>query len=81
MHYFRQNVNKRSLNEGLLKAVMLGECVALSGGPIERCRKPLEVLDGHGTSAKGRCEDSPDPSEVSALGKLSMFSNHQMDHS
>ena len=30
-------------------------------------------MDGHGTSPKGRCEGSPDPSEVSTLGKLSVF--------
>jgi len=30
-------------------------------------------MDGHGTSPKGRCEGSPDPSEVSSLGKLSVF--------
>ncbi|MCK4932340.1 MAG: hypothetical protein KAT01_09245, partial [Candidatus Aminicenantes bacterium] len=29
--------------------------------------------DGHGTSPEGRCEESPDPSEVSSLGKLSVF--------
>jgi hypothetical protein len=28
---------------------------------------------GHGTSPKGRCEGSPEPSEVSSLGKLSVF--------
>jgi hypothetical protein len=31
-------------------------------------------MDGHGTSPKGRCEGIPDPSEVSSLGKLSVFS-------
>jgi len=30
-------------------------------------------MDGHGTSPLGRCEDSPDPSEVSSLGKLRVF--------
>jgi len=30
-------------------------------------------MDGHGTSPKGRCEGIPDPSEVSSLGKLSVF--------
>jgi len=30
-------------------------------------------MDGHGTSHKGRCEGIPDPSEVSSLGKLSVF--------
>jgi hypothetical protein len=30
-------------------------------------------MDGHGTSPKGRCEGIPDPSEVSTLGKLSVF--------
>ncbi len=30
-------------------------------------------MDGHGTSPMGRCEGSPDPSEVSSLGKLSVF--------
>jgi hypothetical protein len=37
-------------------------------------RKPCEGLDGHGISPKGRCEESPKPSEVSSLGKLSVFS-------
>jgi hypothetical protein len=31
-------------------------------------------MDGHGTSPLGRCEGRPDPSEVSSLGKLSVFS-------
>jgi hypothetical protein len=31
-------------------------------------------MDGHGTSPLGRCEEIPDPSEVSSLGKLSVFS-------
>jgi len=31
-------------------------------------------MDGHGTSPLGRCEGIPDPSEVSSLGKLSVFS-------
>jgi hypothetical protein len=30
-------------------------------------------MDGHGTSPCGRCEGIPDPSEVSTLGKLSVF--------
>jgi len=30
-------------------------------------------MDRHGTSPKGRCEGIPDPSEVSSLGKLSVF--------
>jgi len=30
-------------------------------------------MDGHGTSPKERCEGIPDPSEVSTLGKLSVF--------
>jgi len=30
-------------------------------------------MDGHGTSPEGRCEEIPDPSEVSSLGKLSVF--------
>jgi len=30
-------------------------------------------MDGHGTSPKGRCEEIPDPSEVSSLGKLRVF--------
>jgi hypothetical protein len=30
-------------------------------------------MDGHGTSPKGRCEGIPEPSEVSSLGKLSVF--------
>jgi hypothetical protein len=32
------------------------------------------ALGGHGTSPKRRCEGSPEPSEVSSLGKLSVFS-------
>jgi hypothetical protein len=43
------------------------------GIPIVWWRKPYGGLDGHGTSPKGRCEDSPDPSEVSSLGKLRVF--------
>jgi len=31
------------------------------------------ALGEHGASPKGKCEDSPDPSEVSSLGKLSVF--------
>jgi len=31
------------------------------------------ALGGHGTSPKGRFEDSSDPSEVSSLGKLRVF--------
>jgi hypothetical protein len=31
-------------------------------------------MDGHGTSPERRCEGIPDPSEVSTLGKLSVFS-------
>jgi len=38
-------------------------------------------MDGHGTSPKGRCEGILDPSEVSSLGKLSVFSNNQLGHS
>jgi hypothetical protein len=30
-------------------------------------------MDGHGTSPLGRCEEIPDPSEVSLLGKLSVY--------
>jgi len=37
-------------------------------------RKPCEGLDGHGTSPVGRCEGSPEPSEVFSLGKLRVFS-------
>ena len=37
-------------------------------------RKPYEGMDGHGTSPMGRCEGSPESSEVSSLGKLSVFS-------
>jgi len=37
-------------------------------------RKPCEGLDGHGTSPMGRCEGNPEPSEVSSLGKLRVFS-------
>jgi hypothetical protein len=36
------------------------------------------VLDGHGTSPEGGCEGSPDPSEVSSPGKLSVFSQPPM---
>jgi hypothetical protein len=38
-------------------------------------------MDGHGTSPKGRCEGIPDPSEVSTLGKLNVFSIHQLGSS
>jgi hypothetical protein len=31
-------------------------------------------MDGHGTSPGGRCEGNPDPSEVSSLRKLRVFS-------
>ncbi|HUU52944.1 MAG TPA: hypothetical protein VMW92_07940 [Candidatus Heimdallarchaeota archaeon] len=31
------------------------------------------ALGGHGASPEGRCEGSPDPSEVSSLGKLRVF--------
>ena len=31
-------------------------------------------MDGHGTSPEGRCEGMLEPSEVSTLGKLSVFS-------
>jgi hypothetical protein len=37
-------------------------------------RKPYGGLDGHGTSSMGRCEGSPESSEVSSPGKLSVFS-------
>jgi hypothetical protein len=30
-------------------------------------------MDGHSTSSEGRCEEIPDPSEVSSLGKLNVF--------
>jgi hypothetical protein len=30
-------------------------------------------MDGHGISPKRRCEGIQDPSEVSSLGKLSVF--------
>jgi hypothetical protein len=42
--------------------------------PIVWWRKPYEGLDGHGASPKGRCEGSPESSEVSSVGKLSVFS-------
>jgi hypothetical protein len=48
--------------------------IALLSVPIVWWRKPCEGLDGHGTSPKGRCEGSPEPSEVSSLGKLRVFS-------
>jgi hypothetical protein len=48
--------------------------IALLCDPIEWWRKPREGLDGHGTYPIGRCEESPEPSEVSTLGKLSVFS-------
>jgi hypothetical protein len=37
-------------------------------------RKPYGGLDGHGIAPKGRYEGSPESSEVSSLGKLSVFS-------
>jgi hypothetical protein len=37
-------------------------------------RKPYGGLDGHGTSPRRRCEGSSELSEVSSLGKLSVFS-------
>jgi len=51
-----------------------GNYIALSSVPIVWWRKPCEGLDGHGISLKGRCEGSPEPSEVSSLGKLRVFS-------
>ncbi len=48
--------------------------VALLEVPIVWWRKPYGGLDGHGTSPVGRCEGSPESSEVSTLGKLSVFS-------
>jgi len=48
--------------------------IALLSVPIVWWRKPCEGLDRHGTSPIGRCEGSPQPSEVSSLGKLSVFS-------
>jgi hypothetical protein len=48
--------------------------IALLSVPIMWWRKPCEGLDGHGTSPKGRCEGSLEPSEVSSLGKLRVFS-------
>ena len=47
---------------------------ALLSDPIVWWRKPCEGLDGHGISPKGRCEGSPEPSEVSSPGKLRVFS-------
>ena len=52
---------------------------ALCSAPIVWWRKPYVGLDGHGTSLK-RCEGSPESSEVSALGKLSVFSKQQLGH-
>ena len=48
--------------------------IALLIVPIMWWRKPCEGLDGHGTSPSGRCEGSPEPREVSSLGKLRVFS-------
>ncbi len=48
--------------------------IALLSVSIMWWRKPCEGLDGHGTSPEGRCEGSPQPSEVSSLGKLCVFS-------
>jgi hypothetical protein len=42
--------------------------------PIVWWRKPYGGLDGHGTSPRGRCEGSPESSEVSSPGKLSGIS-------
>ncbi len=47
---------------------------ALLSVPVVWCGKPYGGLDGHGTSSKGRCEVSPESSEVSSPGKLSVFS-------
>jgi hypothetical protein len=44
------------------------------GVPIVWWRKPYGGMDGHGTSLRERCEGSPESSEVSSLGKLSVFS-------
>jgi hypothetical protein len=44
------------------------------GVPIVWWRKPYGGLDGHGASPGGRCEGSLKSSEVSSLGKLSVFS-------
>ncbi len=55
--------------------------VARLSVPLVWWRKPYGGLDGNGTSPKGRCEGSPESNEVSSLGKLSVFLNHQVDHS
>ncbi len=47
---------------------------ALLSVPVVWWRKPYGGLDGHGTSSEGRCEVSPESSEVSSPGKLSVFS-------
>ncbi len=48
--------------------------IAIWSVPIMWWRKPYGGLDGHGTLTKGRCEGSLESSEVSSLGKLSVFS-------
>jgi len=53
---------------------MIVNHIALLCVPIVWWRKPYEGLDGHGTYPKGRCEESLESSEVSSLGKLSVFS-------
>jgi hypothetical protein len=56
------------------KTVIVRLRISLFSEPIEWLRKPYRGLDGHGTSPNGRCEGSPESSEVSTLGKLSVFS-------
>jgi hypothetical protein len=61
--------------------MMAGILIALLNVPIVWWRNPYGGLDGHGTSPEERCEGSPESSEVSALGKQSVFSNHQLGQS
>jgi hypothetical protein len=55
--------------------------IALLSVPIVWWRKPYGGLDGHGASPRGRCEGSPESSEVSSLGNGACFCNHQLEHS
>jgi hypothetical protein len=60
--------------DSIPKTVIAGIRIALFRVPIVWWRKPYGGLYGHGTSPMGRCEGSPESSEVSSPGKLSVFS-------
>jgi hypothetical protein len=44
-------------------------------GPIVWWRKPYGGLDGHGASPEGRCEESPDPSDVGSVPRTDRLGN------